>query len=736
MVRNYSPQTGRFNQPDALGYGDGAGMYQYVHNDPANGIDILGFEDCGGYNTTEWLTLTNVETTENIFSNLITIETWSQKWKVENIWRRIGDLQKSIESLENNADLLSDLNKIRDGAADLERLTNKYSEGLGKAGTALGILDNFIKLNKVIDAVNDPHTNANDTRKAGANFFLSLFGHSGVGAGYQLLDFAIEKTTGKNLVDQADYAGSFYGNLYSHWRYGIPMDYSDPYERKLPISHWKPRIVNCPQNDKKGGPRYRKYWYYQPNGDSTEIIQALDPNEIIGPDGEPSKRWVSVKDRLPYTILYENDKSASAPAKYVKVTYAIDPKQDPATFQLGTFGFNSQTFAVPPGLASYSQRLDCRDSLGLFVDVTAGYDQITNTAFWEYQSIDPLTLLPPADPLKGLLLLKDSAKVTQGHGFVNFSIKPRATDITQDTIHATANIIFDANPVIPTNYAKNTIDAFAPVSHMGPLPPTSSSNVHLTWSGHDDTGGCGIRFYTLYASTDGVNFNIIRSNITRLDTTFTGAPGNTYSFFVLATDSVGNTELLGTGAVVSTYIGAVVPVSWLSFTGKTAGKDNVLDWATASEQNSLNFNIERSFNGNTFTEIAAAPAAGNSSTRKDYQYTDKNIDRLNAPVMYYRIKQNNMDGSFRYSNIIRLKYNQSDITNSIIYPNPTQGIITVTVGDPALIGTEAGVYDTNGKLMEKIKITANSQLINMSRYVNGTYFIRLNNKESLKVIKM
>lgn len=42
--RNYSPATGVFNQRDPLGYEDGFSLYQYVGNNPANGIDILGLK--------------------------------------------------------------------------------------------------------------------------------------------------------------------------------------------------------------------------------------------------------------------------------------------------------------------------------------------------------------------------------------------------------------------------------------------------------------------------------------------------------------------------------------------------------------------------------------------------------------------------------------------------------------------------------------------------------------------
>ncbi|RYE20906.1 MAG: RHS repeat protein, partial [Sphingobacteriales bacterium] len=42
FFRDYSPATGRFLQRDLLEYEDGMALYQYVGNDPANGIDIMG----------------------------------------------------------------------------------------------------------------------------------------------------------------------------------------------------------------------------------------------------------------------------------------------------------------------------------------------------------------------------------------------------------------------------------------------------------------------------------------------------------------------------------------------------------------------------------------------------------------------------------------------------------------------------------------------------------------------
>jgi RHS repeat-associated protein len=753
--RNYTASTGTFNQRDLIGYADGMGMYQYVHNNPANGIDVFGLNDCPPEetSTTQSSTTQAVEELETLGSNYNTTLTILNMLHIDITLAQEAKL--GIDALveagefEKAGAAAVEANKIFDNVKMLKGL----GSGLGKLGFGLTALDALIKGNKFGNAINDYNSGKIDgyqLTKSGGNLASSLLSFSGIGSVYGLLDFAQERLiSGRSMNDNAELGGKVWGDnsvdqnmdeelMEFHRKNGTIKQFLKFYHKTNRRELLKNPNPNCPQNGGPGGTQKPN-----PNGNGpgtnkpVKAIGPKDPNEIIGPDGQPTKHWVSVKDKLPYTILYENDKTASAPAKFVRVTSPIEPKQDAATFQLGNFGFNNQTFAVPSNTAAYYQRLDCRDSLGLYVDITAGYDQLNNVAFWEFQSIDPITLLPPSDPLKGFLLLQDSTQILYGHGFVNFSIKPIQTAITLDTIGARASIVFDSNDTIPTNIAKNTIDAFAPTSHMNALAANTNNPVALSWGGVDDAGGCGLKFYTLYVSTDGINFNIIRSGITRTDTSFTGAAGTTYYFFVLATDSVGNTETLRLGEIKSTYIGTgALPITWLYFNGATVNKDNLLDWATASEQNNKQFDVERSLNGSSFSRIGVVNAVGNSSTTSKYQYTDFNIDKLNSPVMYYRLKQIDVNGIYRYSNTIRLNYNTNVIANSIVYPNPTQGLVTITVGDKALVGSTAVLYDVNGLQLELIKITANSQTINMGKYVNGTYFIKLNNKEVLKIVKL
>jgi hypothetical protein len=241
---------------------------------------------------------------------------------------------------------------------------------------------------------------------------------------------------------------------------------------------------------------------------------------------------------------------SAASANYVIITYPIDINQNLFSFRLGSFGFNGMQFQVPQNVSTFSQRLNLISTQGIYVDVTAGIDVVQNRAFWIFETIDPATGLPPTDPLMGFLPVKDSTVVSTdslgipGDGFVNFTIKPRQTSATGDTTLATAVIVFDTNEEIPTNNEVHTIDAKAPISNVGALPPISNStSISLAINMNDDPGGCGVKDYDLYVSADNGNYTLYLSDQTSPIIQFTGANGVQYKFYTLARDNVGNQEI-------------------------------------------------------------------------------------------------------------------------------------------------------------------------------------------------
>lgn len=285
-------------------------------------------------------------------------------------------------------------------------------------------------------------------------------------------------------------------------------------------------------------------------------LRSADPNAIYGANGyDTAKKWVSVNSTIPYKISFENDpKMATAPAQKVIVYCPVDAKLNPGAFRLGGFGFGSFNFTVPDNVSTYTNRLDVRDSLGVFVDVTAGLDITSRRAFWIFESIDPATgLSTTVPPDKGFLPINDTAK-HNGEGFVNFTIQPSVTANTGDSIVAKASIVFDSNDTIPTNSWRNTIDAVAPASKVAALPATNDSTFTVSWTGKDDNGGVGVATYDLYYSKNSGPFTAYKTNIDSAGIVFTGDKGAAYSFYTLATDYTGNKEAAKTKAEATTTI--------------------------------------------------------------------------------------------------------------------------------------------------------------------------------------
>lgn len=344
-----------------------------------------------------------------------------------------------------------------------------------------------------------------------------------------------------------------------------------------------------------------------------QVVKSCDPNDIIGPQGYGTPKFVSATTIMPYTIRFENDSTfATAPAQRVEIRQVLNRHINPLSFRVRDFGFGNFTFAVPENTSAYFNTVDLPDSLGYDLQVTAGIDVTKNEAFWLLQTIDPTTGLAPVDPLKGFLAINDT--IGSGEGFVSYTVRPRATVNTGDTVYAKAAIVFDINEPIITPEIFNTIDAVAPVSSMNALPAVSDTTIRLSWKGTDDPGGSGVRDYSLYVSENGSPFVLHQKGIIDTAYNFIGKMGSSYCFYTQATDNVANNELQKNACEAATVVGSTgLPVTWLNFKGEQVQDAVLLTWVTASEFNSRHFVVERSVDGLRFEKIGQVKAAGNST---------------------------------------------------------------------------------------------------------------------------
>lgn len=270
----------------------------------------------------------------------------------------------------------------------------------------------------------------------------------------------------------------------------------------------------------------------------TPIAKSADPNGKIT-TGYGNQGYIPPDATITYTIYFENQSSATAPAAEVVVTDPLDPNLDPSTVQFSQMGFNNVTLNLPGGLQSYSTQASVSTS-PYPVTVSASMNPSTGTLTWTMQSIDPTTGAPPADPLAGFLPPDNSSQ--RGEGFVTFTVKPKSGLVNGTAINNTASIVFDRNATINTNTVTNTIDSVYPSSSVDPLPAiTYAVSFPVSWSG-TDPAGAGIATYDIYSSTDSGPYSAWQSATAATSATFNGALGHTYSFYSIATDNVGHRQ--------------------------------------------------------------------------------------------------------------------------------------------------------------------------------------------------
>jgi hypothetical protein len=176
----------------------------------------------------------------------------------------------------------------------------------------------------------------------------------------------------------------------------------------------------------------------------------------------------------------------------------------------------------------------------------------------------------------------------------------------------------------------------------------------------------------------------------------------------------------------------VLPVSWSSFTGKLVQEKARLNWATASEQNSHWFVIEKSSDRRNFVAVDSVPAAGNSESRKSYQWQDP---RKTEAVCFFRIRLVNRDKSHSYSQIITLKGTTAEMALSA-YPNPAHEILTLQ--HPAGSNGQIQLTDMSGRLLIRQQVVAGSRSTSLSiqRLPKGLYQIAFQSDEGSRSIRV
>lgn len=98
------------------------------------------------------------------------------------------------------------------------------------------------------------------------------------------------------------------------------------------------------------------------------------------------------------------------------------------------------------------------------------------------------------------------------------------------------------------------------------------------------------------------------------------------------------------------------------------------------------------------------------------------------------IKHKNGETELYYSNIETASISNIDNSAISIYPNPSNGSFTLK-STSTMIGKPLNIIDITGRSVYAGVINATTQNVSMENIENGTYFLSVDNKEAIKLIK-
>ena len=245
--------------------------------------------------------------------------------------------------------------------------------------------------------------------------------------------------------------------------------------------------------------------------------------------------------------------------------------------------------------------------------------------------------------------------------------------------------------------------------------------VHVNGSLHDELylgGDVGIYYYD---NTQGVlpgnwatfNVNLPNSKVTDLEIFY---PTNKL-----------RASTYGRGTWESP-ISTTVPVVLNQFTGENKGDYNILEWNTESEIDLDYYEIQSSSNGRDFEKIGKKLASSTNGNGDSYTFID---NQPSSRLTYYRLKIVDLNASYEYSNVIAVARN---IENNIvtIFPNPVNDVLTIK--GISNDNTRVRVYSETGKLIMS-QVLSNSEQLDISNLVSGSYFIEIDLDKENSVIK-
>jgi len=176
------------------------------------------------------------------------------------------------------------------------------------------------------------------------------------------------------------------------------------------------------------------------------------------------------------------------------------------------------------------------------------------------------------------------------------------------------------------------------------------------------------------------------------------------------------------------YVGYVLPVQLIEFSGASQISNVVLNWSIITPLNIDRFEIERSTDNMMYEKVGSV--AGNVSLNELHKFTaNDNISNIKTSVIYYRLKIIATNGQVKFSNVllIRKNINKTEVT---VQPNPASNSTSIHFYADKESEVTIRLIDAVGKtvIYKKQKVTKGNnvlQLNELSQLNNAVYSVQI-----------
>ncbi len=176
-----------------------------------------------------------------------------------------------------------------------------------------------------------------------------------------------------------------------------------------------------------------------------------------------------------------------------------------------------------------------------------------------------------------------------------------------------------------------------------------------------------------------------------------------------------------------------LPLQLISFSATKNGRNGILSWQTAQEQNLFKFIIERSSTSSfdDIIEVGSLPAK-NTIRGSSYTITDQKI--TSNGVYYYRLKIVEFDKTI-YSNVQSLEWN-SIKNNLLVYPNPATKVLNVLTQENIGLAQVELVNEIGVRVFSKSAnlIGGKQETIQVAALPAGNYFLIIRSNKNNQIV--